>query len=364
MIDFIHIGMPKAASTWLQDVYFSKHPDLSVLHNGSDIDPLARRQLTAMVRKLAYGAGLSYEPSDIWPEIALLAQEYSRKSGEPSTTNMQIGISHETLSGAWLSGRNARVIARTLCDCFPDTKVIIVIREQLRIIESSYKQYIRFGGTASLARFILDPYLSGNGYFDDDVRNTDLVNYFKFSSLIEMYQSLFGTYRVLVKCQEQIHLNQQTIADQFSDFLDVGKVKLAPRNHVNVGLSPVTLTTIKLLNRLFYTMHHRQLGPMILARLSTSLGRSRLYAEINDFGNNPIYMRQLSSMKLHHYITENLLSKADRRIPKPLSSKHHGFSFNSLNSNLQNWLVREFQLDNMKTRELTGLDLEGLGYAI
>ncbi|HON71458.1 MAG TPA: hypothetical protein PL153_10380, partial [Tenuifilum sp.] len=91
------------------------------------------------------------------------------------------------------NGEFVLLMSQRLHDTFPDSQVVILIRNQHTALESAYSHYVMAGGTYSPSRFLgikpmfIKPYMGYNQF------STKL---FEYDKLIDLYISLFGKDKV------------------------------------------------------------------------------------------------------------------------------------------------------------------------
>ncbi|NEO98472.1 MAG: sulfotransferase [Symploca sp. SIO2E9] len=174
----IHIGYPKAASTWLQNTLFNDEKTGFISPWGA----LSSEGLNmlALVNSFRFSAQLTrkrFEPG---------LQEAARRDLVPV-------ISHESLSGNQMQAKYwGKEVADRIYAVFPEARVLIIIREQKSIILSSYKQYIRSGQSKTIQRFI------GVDVERPGFKPICRLDYFEYDLLITYYQNIFGSHNVLV----------------------------------------------------------------------------------------------------------------------------------------------------------------------
>ncbi len=168
----IHIGYPKALSTWLQTHLFKPEQGYVAI-----MDPVA------VQLNLIDPTPFKFEPRKVQvyasEKIALLRP-------------MEIPIiSSEALAGnPFCGGYNARELADRICSTFPKAGVLIIIREQRAMIRSLYSSMISWGMPHSLKR-ILDPP-------DTRLGPQFTYDYLEYDRLVTYYQDRVGHDRVKV----------------------------------------------------------------------------------------------------------------------------------------------------------------------
>jgi Sulfotransferase family len=113
---------------------------------------------------------------------------------------------------AFSGGHDAKEIADRLHAVLPESRILAVIREQQSMIVSTYKQYVKAGGAASLRSF-LEP-ADEQGF---RVPTFD-YEYFEYDRLLGYYRSLFGADSVLVLPYEQLVRDRREFVTRVADF--------------------------------------------------------------------------------------------------------------------------------------------------
>lgn len=169
----IHIGYPKAASTFLQE-WFRRNPQMQF-----SSQRLAGFQNTSKVCQYASASNTSHVKYFVTSSEHFI---YPNVMGE----NVPRGISDAdklpTYNNVQHSQKN---ICQTLKELFPNGKVLIITRGFNGILKSGYSQLIRFGG-----RFKFEQYCS--------LIRHNMTNFFNYDFLIDTYIKKFGEDNVIV----------------------------------------------------------------------------------------------------------------------------------------------------------------------
>jgi hypothetical protein len=193
----IHIGYHKTGTSWLQKHFFS-NKDLNVY-----LIPRKSKVLSELIKTHPF----DFKPASI---LEKLRPEFEKCQIEAKIPV----ISKERLSGNPHSGGyDSKEIANRLYDCFPEARIIIVIREQREMILSCYKTYIKKGGLCKLKDYINPKY--------DDRRPQFRLENFKYDRLIGYYQNLFGTRNVLVIPYELFRSEPEIFIKRITDFCKI-----------------------------------------------------------------------------------------------------------------------------------------------
>lgn len=194
----IHIGYHKTGSGWLRRRFFN---DPRTGFGWLGKDPSKHP-----VRQLVRARPFEFSADAFRAEFEELMRPAEAKSLLPV-------LSFERLTGHPFSGGyDAKEIADRLSAVFPEARVFVALREQHAIIISTYKQYLRSGGTASARRFF-DPSVSRSAR----VPRFDL-RHFEYHHLVAYYQELLGPERLLVLTYEQFVEDPAAYVTRIAEF--------------------------------------------------------------------------------------------------------------------------------------------------
>ena len=174
----IHVGYHKTATTWMQRRLFVPEHGYRALFDHSTI-------FEHFIR----------------PHDLVFDPEPAREAVTAGLSRVELGeaaiISSEMLSGQpFFGGRESDVLAKRLAQIVPNARILITIRDQMRILPSIYMQYLLRGGTMDVAQF-----------FEGNVKPQYLAfsaQHFEYHRLVKLYQNLFGKDRVFVLAQERL----------------------------------------------------------------------------------------------------------------------------------------------------------------
>jgi hypothetical protein len=175
----VHIGYPKTASSWLQRHVFSNARTGFGPLFGSDV--VMRREAQAHVVR----------PGPFVFDVVLCAKRFHPAVRDVDEAGRVPVLSYERLTGTPHSGGyDSRDVADRLRAVFPGARILMVIREQRKMIASAYRQYVRNGAVGSVEAY-LDPPSDGRlpGF---------RFEFFEYHRLFEYYAGHFGSENVLV----------------------------------------------------------------------------------------------------------------------------------------------------------------------
>jgi hypothetical protein len=303
----VHVGYQKSGTSWLQqDVFGSPH-------QRSFCQPWDR----GLIPKVFVApSDFEFDPCSA---ARILAQNDSIRGNVPSAPV----LSHERLCGSPFSGGyDSKGLADRLYATLPGAKILIVIRNQAGILLSTYKQYVRLGGTRSLHNYLCPPRLGR-------MRIPQFtLAFYEYHRLINYYQDLFGADRVLVLPFEMMVADALAFVGRIAAFVGVqapSSVSAAPRN---VALSGASTALKRPLNFLFV---RDTINPSALIESPRLAGWVHLGIEAFD-GAVPVGLRAASDRKL--------------------------------SSSLRAVTTGRFAESNQLTVSLTGVDLATHGYEV
>lgn len=219
----IHIGYHKTASSWLQANLFEGHGFKKYL---SQVEIRDRIIL----------------PNALDFDVASVRDHYDSLLGDEVSV-----ISNERLCGNPHSGGyDSKELADRLYACFPEAKVLIVVREQLSAILSTYIQYVRVGGPCSI-----------QDYLEPPNRNQSVLplfdyQHFDYTRLVKYYYGLFGRENVLVLPFELFKQNPADFCLKITDLVGLPQAQDLPYvQAANKRISSLSSIFLRQSNKLF-----------------------------------------------------------------------------------------------------------------
>ncbi len=198
MVKIIHIGYPKAASSFIQENFFKKHPRIQYLNVEYPSEgfewiynkPQSEFSLDAIKNKLE-SESLKY----IDPERKTIIAD------ERFTFNLV----------------NPFMVAERLYNLFPGLKILIIIRNQPNIIRSLYDMH-PFDFFSNNKRWI-----SFDNWLDTQIKNLESGFLFAlfYDKVISKYIELFGANNVGVFMFEEITICKENVINYFSEFMEL-----------------------------------------------------------------------------------------------------------------------------------------------
>ena len=247
MKKYIHLGFPKNFSTSLQRSYFPLHPDLMHLGIGSIesnlgyIDSGIEKSMELYLRTCKHFKYFENEKK---------IKERFEKYFELAWNKEKIpGISAEHLSFSFTyDSISTFEKAHRLKNIFQNgTTIIILVRSQLELIESLFKESVRngFGGSFQYYTELLFKYQDRNYFYD-----------LAYSKIISLYKGLFGSENVHVRFFEDYRQNgilveQSEMFPQLIHDLNslLGVSQINTFSHYNQALKSNSLNSMIELNK-------------------------------------------------------------------------------------------------------------------
>jgi len=242
-IPCIHIGYAKSGSTTLQKQLFSRHPQINYLGTfprgniGIDSDYLdensvylADENLREFYRNLVMLDRSEYQQAQNQELFAKHIDNYFTRPGLPLFSN-------ERFTSVFFAYPDLHEKANRIKTIFPDARILCVIRNQLDLIVSQYRDHpfdprnLAKGQPVSIDDWI------EIAFSTEDLTFLDTLKYHK---VIEIYKYLFGKENIKILSLEELAKSPDSFARQLSEFLGIDAdvcLSLLKDKHENRGVS-------------------------------------------------------------------------------------------------------------------------------
>ena len=334
---YIHIGYPKNFSTSLQRDYFSKHPELFHLGIGIDSNLGYKDTLFEKTFEVYLKSCKEFKYNEVKDDIKT---HFLSMFNKVENSYKAIGVSSEHLSFAFThDGLSASEKCKRLFDIFgEDSKIIMVIRNQMDLIKSLFKESVRVGFSGDFEAYL-------NSLYKYQDRN--FVYDFRYDLMYGLYAKYFGKENIKVlffedyRKNNNIELDNQSIKRLFGDlnsFLNVSDIEMK-LNHYNEAIPSDKI----LVKSNFNKKEPHDLGNHLMESAEKHRIKSYLEEDLEYFETEiEIYSDVLKK--------RNLIAKAVESLEtKPLL-------FNQ-NSRLYQKLQHFYALGNSKFEKISGLTL-------
>lgn len=256
---YIHVGMQKTGSSWLQKVVFPQVRSHDVIYKESFRDLMY--QLTDKNKIISY-------------------ENY-------------VGYPHFVASRGWNGWLKTRHAAfNNLSALFPCADIILVVRNQVDFVKSLYNQYIKVGGCISFA-----------DYWQGDGKLALEKQALMYEDLLDEMQQYFSG-RILVMDFELFRKDKQDFLDLISNFVGgINDINIDgfERQLVNESLSPSQLRAMLCVSRILGNYYN----PSALVSVHNRLFKFVRYLTVRVlsvcFSSNNIEDDQIMEEILHYY---------------------------------------------------------------
>ncbi|MEF8849071.1 MAG: sulfotransferase domain-containing protein [Candidatus Thermoplasmatota archaeon] len=228
---FLHIGMQRTGSTFMQDEVFSK-----VSRENEEYNYIGREEkVVSVLRNLE-----DLNPEKI--EDQVLSELEDEKINIISGENIYCHM--------WEKEDERYDKLEKIYHLFPDGKIIFGVREKEDLLVSWYKKYVVNGGTLKIEDFL------------EEIVNTDKLEYKPY---LEELQCYFGKENVFVYRLRELKKDPEALVEKVCSFIGSKPVSFKNVKH-NVGYSLWQLKVSRVLNNLFKSsknpdglipLHHR-----------------------------------------------------------------------------------------------------------
>jgi hypothetical protein len=305
----VHIGLHKTATSWFQRAVW---PHVTT-HRVLDRERVRAAILAPPVFAFdARAARAELELDAPGPPPLICEEDLS-------------GVLHNGLASGYVA-REAAVRVREL---LPDARIALFVRAQPAAILSSYQQYLREGGTASLARYLFPEAYRHLGHARPFKYPKFDASAFDYRPLVEHYDGLFGRENVHVFAYEHLAADPEALIGEMAERLAFRLGDPPPvARRVNAGY---------------------RAGLMPLARFF-NLFTERAVPD----------KRTLAHIPYWYIVRKALLERLNRlpvfgRKPDPAAA---------LGPRVVAWLDQRFWAGNRWLARRMGVDLKALGYAL
>lgn len=290
---YIHIGMPRTATTFLQQEIFPHLPEI-------EFYGLNETHYSEAFNKLQFADDSFYD--------ATIIQEVKQ-----TWKANKILLSNENFIGqsTHFNHINRSMIAKRLSDTFPDAKILLVLRNQVDLLASLYSINLQWKETRNIDDFIWEPFQEkvqnvggpASSYYNT-TEGYECLDGYNYLPLIELYQSLFNKVEVLL-FEDFINQPEQ-FSTQLATFFDTDKEiiehRISNQPKMNSGVSQKQANKLTKLNKYSAISEKSALGN----RVYNKLKRNIIQAKSN--GSKPFFStKKETELKAYFHKNNSIL---------------------------------------------------------
>lgn len=259
-VHFVHIGLAKTGSSYLQTTVLPAHPRLAVFGTHGHAKELDTH-LERLWRDEVGGLDLR-SWSQAW------ADRFRELLGRHEVGERLVGISNERLAGHFITGHNAYAVADRLHEALGPIRILMVFRHPLAYLSSMHNQMIKQGSADRLASILGDNINYPGG---------GIAARLDYRALRDYYRRLFGDEQVLALPQEMMRREPGRFFEVLFAFLGLeppsAEAMAASRDagsytRENPSFSPFSCAVMRFLN---YAGTDRRRSRHLLTRLERRL---------------------------------------------------------------------------------------------
>lgn len=237
----IHLGFAKCGSTFLQ-AFWRQHPQVQMVFKANFFAPLVEGSF-------AHGPEYYSQQFSSQP----FSDSTARKTIIESDEHMLMGLLHPVLGVRGLTIDSVNETCLRMKSVVPEAKLLLVVRNQLEMMVSTYSQYLLGGGTLSLDHFaeeFMHCSQSGVNYFD-----------FDFDQIVQIIEDHFpGKLKVVLA--EELARDTDTQLGYICEFLNIEYMDFDSKfRDRRVGLSRVGMPFVRGLNHFVVRRHSPRFEP-------------------------------------------------------------------------------------------------------
>lgn len=293
---YIHIGMPRTATTFFQQKVFPFLPEFETVG-------LDQSHYSESFNKLQFSDDSLYDPSEI-----LKQKEKWKKN--------KILISNENFIGqsTHFNHINRSIIANRLKEAFPEAKILLVLRNQIDLLASIYAINLHWKETRKIDDIIWNPFHNkktktiggpATSYYNT-LEAFESLNGYNYTPLIDLYKSLFKDVKVLLF--EDLIQQPDIFSEQLASFFKVDKSfiskQIEEQPKINAGVTKKQTNKLISLNRYSIFFENNR----FISRICNKLRRAILQSKKP--GQKPSFSIEKTKKLKSHFREINLVLKA------------------------------------------------------
>lgn len=225
---YLHIGCHKSGSTFFQEEVLPKLKNINpvTFYNNQDQDIFEKILYICRCADIYYDNNFEN----------FISNQLNKKNNLFLSAEVLSGLDYNVFTGGFM----IRTIAYRLHNIFPNSKILIIIRNQKDAIESYYKDDVKLGFLGDF-----------ENWFKWRAKSSQL-NYFKYYDLVKCYSDIFGGDNVKVALYENLFKKDylKTLLCELG-INPEGIDNVNFNRRFNQSLSPLNLRLTPIINRFF-----------------------------------------------------------------------------------------------------------------
>ncbi len=222
----VHVGFAKCASTFLQ-AFWRQHPDVNLVFKSGFFSSTYSLDVVRYSRMFENG------------HIGRCLVE--------SDEHLLMNDRHPLLGSHGMTLEGVEEVCKRLKSALPQAKLLVVLRDQLDMMVSTYSQYLLGGGTHTLDAFASEMLCSSN----------DRRNYYSFyyDRILEILEDSFPGQWKAILFDDLTHRTERHL-EGICEFMEIESLPFRPSfRDRRVGLSKLGMPLVRTLNRCVVRRH-------------------------------------------------------------------------------------------------------------
>lgn len=290
---YIHIGMPRTATTFFQQEVFPYLPETE-FHN------LDETHYAQEFNKLQFSDDSLYDAN----EILKVKEKWKGK---------KVLLSNENFIGqsTHFNHINRSIVANRLKQAFPDAKILLVLRNQVDLLASLYAINLQWKETRKIDDFIWKPFQKkqtneaggpASSYYNT-LEGYESLDGYRYSNLIDLYKSLFEHVEILLF--EDFIKTPQEFSTRLASFFHVEdsivEQRIINRPKMNSGVSEKQAKKLARLNYTSTLVKDSRIGNRVYNKLKRNI------LQATDSSKKPFFSEEKESELKNYFREDNLV---------------------------------------------------------
>jgi hypothetical protein len=207
----VHIGFPKTGTTTHQNHLFAKHSQIHYLGK-----PYKSKHFETELHRLIKEESTTYQPDSLKEYLASPEVRIHDAGKKVLLVSDEIMVSVSKV-------RDKGMVAQRIKDVFSPCKILITLRNQFEILQSSYISGGRLLTEFNVPKKYRGRFVGFEDWLEHSYENLSRshVGNFIFFNTVDYYARLFGKSNVLVLLFEEFIYNKEAYIKKLAEFLNI-----------------------------------------------------------------------------------------------------------------------------------------------